>query len=106
MMKCPYKHPEGTRCPHCADWPQIGPERVSLPPLQGGIYIDFDDEYKPPRRPIVRRVALFGLRVAMVAAGAYVMYAEGQVQRGPGVGFALALGLILGAALIGEKENA
>lgn len=41
------------------------------------------------------------VRIAMVAAGVGIMYLEGQHQPSPGIGFAIAMALIMGAALWG-----
>ena len=41
--------------------------------------------------------------VAMLAVGVALMYAEGQCQPAPGVGFAIALALFMGAALVGVR---
>lgn len=49
------------------------------------------------------------VRLALVAAGVGIMWAEGQHQPAPGVGFALALAFIIGAGMIGadkESDNA
>lgn len=46
------------------------------------------------------------VRIALVLGGAGVMWWEGQHQPAPGVGFAIALAMILGAAMIGaDKEK-
>lgn len=45
-------------------------------------------------------------RIALAAAGVGVMAWEGSHQSAPGVGFAIALALILAACMIGaDKEN-
>ncbi len=43
--------------------------------------------------------------LAMIAAGVVTMYAEGQCQPEPGVGFAIALSLFMGAVLVGVRER-
>lgn len=43
-------------------------------------------------------------RLAMVLAGVGIMYLEGGHQPSPGVGFAVATGLILAAPLIGSRQ--
>lgn len=79
------------------------PERYTLrAPVLPGVLIDEEPE---PRRPRWRTAALWALRGGMVAAGAAIMYAEGQVQPTPGVGFAIALALIMGAALLGSRSD-
>lgn len=44
-------------------------------------------------------------RLALVAAGVAVMWVEGQHQPAPGVGFAIALALLMAAGIIGHKEK-
>lgn len=81
--------------------------------LQPGVLIDEqpDSFYMRLRRPrdwyaIRRALKLSALRVAMVGGGAAVMYAEGRHQPQPGVWFAVALALMLGACLVGSRDNA
>ena len=53
-----------------------------------------------PRRPLLPESAgLFGVRVTMVLFGLTVMYAEGQHQPSPGVGFVIGMALMIGAVI-------
>jgi len=45
------------------------------------------------------------IRAALVAAGVSVMWLEGQHQPAPGVGFAVAMVLILGAAFVPSARS-
>lgn len=44
-------------------------------------------------------------RLALIAAGIGIMWVEGQHQPSPGVGFAVALAFLLGAAMIERREK-
>lgn len=67
------------------------------PPIAPGVLID-DEPVLPSSR--WRLVARWGGGLAMVVAAASIMYAEGQRQPAPGVGFGIALSLLMGAALL------
>lgn len=45
------------------------------------------------------------LRIVMVLAGIGIMYLEGQHHETPGVGFAIGMALIMGAALVGNIDR-
>lgn len=47
---------------------------------------------------------LFLMRAVMVAGGVSAMYIESRFQPSPGIGFAIAMMLILGAVFVGDKE--
>ena len=72
--------------------------RALRPPIVPGV--NLDDGEPAPRPSRWRRVARWAGAVAMVVGAVSIMYAEGQAQRAPGVGFGIALGLLMGAALL------
>lgn len=66
-------------------------------PIAPGVLIDDEPVPSPSRwRTAVRWVGA----LAMVVGAAAIMYAEGQRQPAPGVGFGIALALLMGAALL------
>lgn len=56
------------------------------------------EELRTERR---RQFRLLPVRIVMVLVGVGVMYLEGQHRPDPGVGFAVAMALFIGAVLIG-----
>lgn len=105
---CPYVKVHGAqaRCPNCADWPRFDPTRSSRPPLQPGVLLDDPDPLGVYVAPVVLRlVGRWVGALAMVVGAAAVMYAEGQRQPAPGVGFGIALALLMGAALLIARSN-
>lgn len=68
--------------------------------LLPGVLIDDEPLGVHVAASVWRIVGRWALGFGMVAAGAVVMYAEGQRQPQPGVGFAIGLTLIVGAALL------
>lgn len=66
-------------------------------PIAPGVLLDDGPEPQPSRW---RLAARWGGALAMVVAAASIMYAEGQRQPAPGAGFGIALGLLMGAALL------
>lgn len=77
--------------------------RTGRPPIAPGVLLDDDEARVYVSRGVLRIVARWALGFGMVAAGAAVMYAEGQRQPQPGVGFAIGLALMMGAALLVTK---
>jgi hypothetical protein len=87
--------------------------RSARPSITAGLL--FADEepasfYARLRRPrdwraIRRTVARWAGAVAMVVGAVSIMYAEGQRQPSPGVGFGIALALLMGAALLLGRSN-
>lgn len=76
--------------------------RNGRPPIMPGINLDVPEPAPRPSRVRRRAEAL-----ALVVCAAAVMYAEGQRDLAPGIGFAIALYLIINAAfVIGGKGNA
>jgi hypothetical protein len=69
-------------------------------PIAPGVLID-DDE---TRVYVSRKVARWAGALALVAGGASIMYAEAQHHAMPGVGFAVGLAMIVGAALLATHE--
>jgi hypothetical protein len=96
----------GTFCvfPHCAHGAarMAPPERILRDPIAPGVLLDDEPEPQPSRW---RLVARWAGALAMVVAAASIMYAEGQRQPAPGVGFGIALGLLMGAALLLGRSN-
>lgn len=109
---CPYVkvHGPNARCPNCQDWPRPDPARALRPPIVPGVNLDDEgedaDQFMRGLDALVGRALRWALRFGMVAAGASIMYAEGQSQPQPGVGFAIAMALIMGAAFIGRSNDA
>jgi hypothetical protein len=68
------------------------------PPIMPGL--NLDDGEPVPRPSRWRLVGRWAGALAMVVGAAAIMYAEGQRQPSPGVGFGIALGLLMGAALL------
>ena len=83
------------------------------PPIAPGVLLDDEPAsfYARLRRPrdwygIRRLAARWAGALAMVVGAAAIMYAEGQRQPSPGVGFGIALALLMGAALlIGGRDD-
>lgn len=71
--------------------------RTGRPPIMPGLNLDDEPVPQPSRW---RTVARWAGALAMVVGAAAIMYAEGQRQPSPGVGFGIALGLLMGAALL------
>lgn len=74
--------------------------RAMRPPIAPGVLLEDDEARVYVSRGVLRIVGRWALGFGMVAAGAAVMYAEGQRQPQPGVGFAIGLALIMGAAFL------
>lgn len=82
------------------------------PPIAPGVLLDDEPAsfYARLRRPrdwygIRRLAARWAGALAMVVGAAAIMYAEGQRQPAPGVGFGIALALLMGAALLLGRSN-
>lgn len=71
-------------------------------PIAPGVLID-DEPVLPSSR--WRTVGRWAGAIAMVVGAAAIMYAEGQRQPAPGVGFGIALSLLMGAALLLGRSN-
>lgn len=107
-------HGPQARCPICADWPRFDPARredktarLALSyrtgaPIMPGLNLDDEPAPQPSRW---RTVARWAGAVAMVVGAVSIMYAEGQRQPSPGVGFGIALALLMGAALLLGRSN-
>ena len=79
-------------------------------PIAPGVLLDDEPFYARLRRPRdwygIRRLALrWAGSLALVVGAAAIMYAEGQRQPAPGVGFGIALALLMGAALLLGRSN-
>lgn len=87
--------------------------RAMRPPIATGLLFADDEPtsfYARLRRPrdwygIRRLAARWAGALAMVVGAAAIMYAEGQRQPAPGIGFGIALALLMGAALLLGRSN-
>lgn len=97
-------HGPNARCPNCADWPRFDPARARRPPIAPGLNLDDEgedaDQFMRGLDALVGRALRWGGAIAMVVGAVSIMYAEGQRQPAPGVGFGIALALLMGAALL------
>lgn len=117
---CPYvgSHGPKARCPNCADWPRFDPTRredktarlalsygTGRPPIAPGVLRDDPEARVHVSRGVLRIVARWAGAIALVGGAVAIMYAEGQRQPAPGVGFGIALALLMGAALLLGRSN-
>lgn len=77
-------------------------DRSLRPPIVPGLNLDPGE---PPQPSRWRTVARWAGAIALVGGAVSIMYAEGQRQPAPGVGFGIALALLMGAALLLGRSN-
>lgn len=69
-------------------------------PIAPGLLLDDEPARVYVSRAVLRIVARWAGAIALVGGAVGIMYAEGQRQPAPGVGFGIALALLMGAALL------
>lgn len=74
-------------------------------PIAPGVLLEDDEARVYVSGAVLRTVARWGGAIALVAGAVSIMYAEGQRQPAPGVGFGIALSLLMGAALLLGRSN-
>lgn len=74
-------------------------------PIAPGVLLDDEPARVYVSRAVLRVVAHWAGAIALVGGAVGIMYAEGQRQPAPGVGFGIALTLLMGAALLFGRSN-